>query len=162
MEKIYTNMKRIKGDMFPCGHLNIPYGKSSYLIDHRGFICFVDEKGNHKTICLETSEFAYTNFAYDADDRGVDRFELINKNIEVMSKIFDKDRYFAEFFHDGIAMKYKKNDNPDEWTWNRLAVHKAPISDLEHILELVKDMYKRARADYPDYYDKYGNIIIPH
>ena len=134
----YINIRRIKGDRFPCGHLNIPYGNEFYVEGQ--FIC-IDMDGAKKPVCWETSERAYTDFAYDDDGRGIERKQLINECHDMMARIPNKDEEFVKFFDDAVAMRYKKHPkDTNEWSWDRYKVHTAPVEDLRHIKDVILTM----------------------
>ena len=135
----YINISRIK-KLCHCGEVNIPFG-TEFDVDDQGFLYTYinDEK---KQICLETSETAYKYFAYNVDGCGEERKDLIKQSVDVMGHI-DKSVAFCGLLSDPIFMKYKKHPLDDsEWSWDRLKVHKAPISDLKYMLTVFKSMPK--------------------
>lgn len=135
----YINIVRIKGDNFLCGHANFPYGTEFDTMANGAIYTIKDDVVY--PICFETSERAYTCFAYNEDGRGVERMAIINECIERMAKIVDKYNKFEVFTHDATAMKYKKHpEDLTEWSWDREKVHKAPVEDLERIREIVRGM----------------------
>lgn len=135
----YFNTKRIKQKVH-CGEVNLPYG-TFFDVDEQGFIYTIKD-GVKLQICWETSEFAYKNFAWDADGNGKERYQIINECIDLMAQI-DKDTEFVKLFDDIVAMKYKKHpDDDSEWSWDRLKVHRAPIEDLRYMKRIFDSMKK--------------------
>lgn len=134
----YINVIRIKGDKFIGGHVNIPYGTECKAVDG---VIITNQNGKDHPICLETSERAYRDFAYNEDGNGIERKKLINDCIDIMSTIPDKDVKFGFLFDDQIAMQYKKHpEDKTEWSWDRFKVHTAPIDDLRYLKNKLNDL----------------------
>lgn len=136
----YINIHRIK-DKVHDGECNIPFG-TPFEVDADGFLYTTNEEGVAFRICWETSERAYRDFAYNADGCGEERKDIIKDCIDIMAHI-NKTEAFGSLLYDPVFMRYKKHKNDDtEWSWDRLKVHKAPISDLKYMLTVFKGMPK--------------------
>ena len=134
---MYINIHPIH-DKVHCGEVNFPFG-TRFGVDSEGFI-FTMEDGVKKQVCLESSERAYRDFAWNDDDHGEERKDLINDIKDTMAKV-DKAVGFEALYTDPIALKYKKHKNDmTEWSWDRAKVHKAPLEDLYYLQILVNGM----------------------
>ena len=121
-----------------CGEVNLPFGTPAFVQDK--FIC-VRDGDTVKPLCLEHSETAFRYFAWNGDEKGEERKDLINSCIDEMSRIYNKDEQFATLIFDPVCMRYKRNTLDDsEWIWDRDKVHKAPIGDLKYMLMIFKSM----------------------
>lgn len=111
----------------------------------RGTVFYVDDKdyiiapNTRVRLCLKQSEHAYQSFVYDADDRGLQRYDLLENIYDKISNFTLKQKgdLFEILNKDGIAKKYKKDSNEDEWVWDRYKFSCAHIFDLEHINKIV-------------------------
>jgi hypothetical protein len=129
----YLCRKRFKGKGL-AGQFNIPYG--SVLTENAiGRLCYED-----KAVCASSSEISHDYFVIDDDGQGSRRFELtqsIRKLLEgAKTKIHIK-RWNA-VMEDAICKKYNKKEHEDHWLWSN-GFFKAPISDLEYILNIIKE-----------------------
>lgn len=114
----------------------------------RGTVFYVDDKdyiiapSTRVRLCLKKSEHAYQSFIYDTDDRGLQRYDLLKNIYDKIGNfsINKKGSLFEILEKDGIAKKYKKDSNEDEWVWDRFNLSCAHIFDLEHINRIVNNV----------------------
>lgn len=133
MEK-YISYRNIN-EMYICGNIKCPRGTVFY-VDDKDYIIAPETKVR---LCLKKSEHAYQSFVYDADDKGLQRYDLLCNIYDKISKfsLNKKNDLFEIFDTDNIAKKYKKDSNEDEWVWDRYKLSCAHIFDLEHINRIV-------------------------
>lgn len=120
------------------GYKNLPYGTEcetqGEFITFRGL-----------PIAAVTSENAHQYFARNDDGKGLDRGELTqeilkllsNRNKRVKGRAGTRQEAWDRIWADLSIRKYKREEHPDHWLFNH-AFYTAPIEDLKYILNLVK------------------------
>jgi hypothetical protein len=128
----YIVTQRFKGQAV-CGDVNLPALTGIFL---RGNILYFGEK----PLCVVTSENAHRFFARNDDGQGMERGRLTRAIMETLAK---KDKKHQErwdrIWEDDICQKFKRPLHNDRWLWNT-AFYNAEIRELEHILNLIKEV----------------------
>lgn len=129
----YICGKRFKGEGL-AGHFNIP-AMSVLETNDINRICF-----NGRAVCATTSETAHDYFAIDEDKNGTGRFILTRKIRKLLEGPKDKIhlKRWDLVMDDSICQKYEKKELKDHWLWSD-EFYKAPLPDLEYILNLIKE-----------------------
>lgn len=139
----YINHKRFKTSAGN-KHYNFRRG-TRFRCDETGLLYHDNEDGSSDLICFFSSENAMLHFVPLIDDKWEERGEL-------HSKIWDKftsprttqevrEKMFTTLGNDSIAKKYEKPDTLEgNWEWERHKLNYAPLYDLNHIWELLKNI----------------------
>lgn len=118
---------RIKGFNGP---VNIPWGA---VLEERDGLLF----WNDDAVCGVKSQNAFDYFSQDNDGQGQLRGKLVGA---IMSTLEKRDTGYQtrwnKVWEDPRCQRYKRPEHEDWWVWN-FDFYNAPISDLQHIAELV-------------------------
>jgi hypothetical protein len=89
---------------------------------------------------MTTSQNAYDYFSCDDDRNGLKRGELV-KDIKRRLERKDENHQarWDKLWEDDRALKLKSPTHADFWVWG-FDFYNAPISELEHILSLIKEV----------------------
>lgn len=129
----YICGKRYKDEGL-AGHFNIP-ANTTLDTNSIGRICY-----QNKAVCADTSKTSHDYFAINEDGKGRERFDLTQGIKRLLNGAKNKEhkRRWNVVMEDDLCQKYSRKDNEDHWLWND-AFYKAPISDLEYIIQIVKE-----------------------
>lgn len=92
-----------------------------------------------KSLCYTTSQNAYDYFARNDDGHGLERGRLTG---EIKRRLEKKDSNhqarWDKLWADERANRLRRADHQDFWVWS-FDFYNAEISELEHILNLIKE-----------------------
>lgn len=112
------------------GPVNIPWG--AVLEEQDGLLFW-----NSAAVCGIKSQNAFDYFSQDNDGQGQLRGKLVGA---IMSTLEKRDAGYQarwnKVWEDPRCQRYKRPEHEDWWVWN-FDFYNAPISDLQHIAELV-------------------------
>ena len=112
------------------GPVNIPWG--AVLEEQDGLLFW-----NSAAVCGVKSQNAFDYYSQDKDGQGQLRGKLVGA---IMSTLEKRDAGYQarwnKVWEDPRCQRYKRPEHEDWWVWN-FDFYNAPISDLQHIAELV-------------------------
>lgn len=131
----YVCFKRFHGEGIS-GQLNIKYGTE--LVSIGNFIRLKDN--NALIVCAITSDTAHQYFAINNDGRGLERGDYTTNIQTILAKGDEKHQQrWDKIWGDATANNLRRKDYDDYWLWGK-EFYEASIEDLDHILNLIKEV----------------------
>ena len=128
----YITTKRLKGNCL-AGKVNIPYGTQA---QEQGGVIFCQGL----PICYAGSQNALDYFAWNDDDRGLRRGELVQ---EIARRREKKDALYQDRWNamwaDERANRLRRREHSDHWIWS-VDFYDAPVEELERLLKIIKEV----------------------
>ena len=139
MQHKFICFKRFKGKGIE-GDFNITYG-TECLTDDK-FIYYNGDCNTGKTVCSIASDTSYNYFAINDDGKGLERGNLSSSIVSILSDRSNKDRYdkrWEKIWEDDLSNTMRRKDYPEYWLWDT-PFYQASIEDLNHILQIIKEV----------------------
>lgn len=113
--------------------VNLPYG--TIVQAHEGFLYHDGDM-----LCAVRSKNGTDFFVGNDDNKGKERAKFVDDILKRLQKEDSNHQLrWDKVWADEICKKYQRKDSPDFFLWHE-SFYQAPIEDLQHILNIIKEI----------------------